>query len=448
MANVKFFIKGKSASSSIYLRFYHGKQYDIKKSTSLLIDSSFWNTEKGTIRQIAKNTEKRNLQNKLNGLKEFVLNHFNNTYFNGGVISSDWLSDAVKTFLNQNTNVDYKFFTDYAEYFYENLDNKILKSGKTGVAKNTKKRFRSIINKIKEFETFGKKRLLIQEVNLKFHKDFIYFLHNKQKLNYNTTGKYLMLVKTICLDARNYGIKVNPELENKLFIAPKEKTDFITLSEEEINIIYNKSFTDKPYLENAKNWLIIGVWSGARVSDLLKFTKKNITNGFIEYTAQKTNQQIILPLHQQVKEILENNNGGFPRNISSQKFNDYIKKVCKDVGINELVEGSKTVNINEDIKDSKIVKKKIFRKVKGTYKKYELVSTHICRRSFATIHYGKDLPTPVIMAVTGHSTERMFLKYIGKTAKDNADVLSEYWKHQEIKKEQRPKLEVIKTGTN
>jgi integrase len=449
MANVKFFIKGKSASSSIYLRFYHGKQYDIKKSTSLLIDSSFWNTEKGTIRQIAKNTEKRNLQNKLNGLKEFVLNHFNNTYFNGGVISSDWLSDAVKTFLNQNTNVDYKFFTDYAEYFYENLDNKILKSGKTGVAKNTKKRFRSIINKIKEFETFGKRRLLIQEINLKFHKDFIYFLHNKQKLNYNTIGKYLMLVKTICLDAKNYGIKVNPELENKKFIAPKEKTTFITLSEEEINKIYNKSFKDKPYLENAKNWLIIGVWSGARVSDLLNFTEKNITNGFIEYTAQKTNQQIILPLHQQVKGILENNKGEFPRKISSQKFNDYIKKVCKDVGIDELVEGSKSIDINQDVKESKTVKnkKKVFRKVKGTYKKYELTSTHIMRRTFATLHYGK-LPTPVIMAVTGHATERMFLKYIGKTAKDNADVLNEFWKHQELKKEQKPKLEVIKTGTN
>lgn len=443
MANVKFFIKGKNTTSSIYLRFYHGKQYDIKRSTSLLIESSFWNAEKGTIRQIAKNTEKRNLQNKLNGLKEYILNQFNNTYFDGGVISSDWLNDAIKTFLNQNTNVDYKYFTDYAEYFYENLGNRILKSGKTGVAENTKKRFRSIINKVKEFETSRKKRLLIQDVNLKFHKDFIHFLHNKQKLNHNTTGKYLMLVKTICLDAKNYGIKINVELENKLFIAPKEKTNFITLSNEEINKIYNTSFKDKPYLENAKNWLIIGVWSGARVSDLLNFTEKNITNGFIEYTAKKTNQQIILPLHQQVKEILQNNNGKFPRNISNQKFNDYIKKVCKDVGINELVEGAKTVNINADTEGTN----KVFRKVKGTYKKHELVSTHICRRSFATLHYGK-LPTPVIMAVTGHATEKMFLKYIGKTAKDNADVLSEFWKHQEHKKEQKPILEIVKTGTN
>ena len=303
--------------------------------------------------------------------------------------------------------------------------------------------YQTIINKILAFEKYKKKRLLIQDVNLKFHKDFIYFLHNVQKLNYNTTGKYLTFIKTICIDAEKYGLKINAEVKGDQFRATKEKVSFITLSETEINKIYNKSFKDKPYLENAKNWLIIGVWTGARVSDLLNFTEKNIKNGFIEYTAIKTNQKIILPLHQQVREIIENNNGEFPRKISSQKFNDYIKKVCELVGINEDIEGSKTININTSTNS----KKKLFRKVKGTYKKFELVSTHICRRSFATNHYGK-LPTPVIMAVTGHTTEKMFLSYCGKTEKDNAETLNNFWKHQELKKEQKPKLEIIKTGTN
>jgi len=55
-----------------------------------------------------------------------------------------------------------------------------------------------------------------------------------------------------------------------------------------------------------------------------------------------------------------------------------------------------------------------------------MTSTHTARRSFATNHYGK-LPTPVIMSATGHTTEKMLLAYIGKTAKDNALVLQEYW---------------------
>jgi hypothetical protein len=52
------------------------------------------------------------------------------------------------------------------------------------------------------------------------------------------------------------------------------------------------------------------------------------------------------------------------------------------------------------------------------------------------------------MAVTGHTTEKMFLSYIGKTSKDNAETLSKFWQNQEIKKEQNPVLEVIKNGTN
>ena len=436
MPTARFLIKGNKNPSSIYIRFRHGKQFDFTKSTSLLIDPSYWSSSKGDVKQIAKNSEKLNLQKKLNDLKSCVLNEFNDVYSDGGIINTDWLNNSIRTFLNQNTNVDFRYFTDYAYYFYDNLGNKVLKSGKTGVTKATIKKYQTIINKILAFEKYRKKRLLLQDINLKFHKDFIYFLHNVQKLNYNTTGKYLTFIKTICIDAKKYGLKINTEVEDDRFRATKEKVSFITLSEIEINNIYNTTFTYKPYLENAKKWLIIGVWTGARVSDLLNFTKDNIKNGFIEYTAQKTNQKIVLPLHQQVREILETNKGEFPRKISSQKFNDYIKKVCENVGMNDEVNGSKSIKL----------KKGVWRKVKDNYKKYELVSSHIMRRSFSTNHYGK-LPTPVIMAVTGHTTEKMFLNYIGKTANDNAETLNKFWQLQESKKEQKPILEVIKNGT-
>ncbi|EAR11712.1 hypothetical protein PI23P_00870 [Polaribacter irgensii 23-P] len=104
--------------------------------------------------------------------------------------------------------------------------------------------------------------------------------------------------------------------------------------------------------------------------------------------------------------------------------------------------------MNEEVNGSKSIKLKkgVWRKVKDDYKKHELVSSHIMRRSFSTNHYGK-LPTPLIMAVTGHTTEKMFLNYIGKTANDNAETLNKFWQLQESKKEQKPILEVIKNGT-
>ncbi|WP_156424163.1 hypothetical protein [Myroides odoratus] len=63
---------------------------------------------------------------------------------------------------------------------------------------------------------------------------------------------------------------------------------------------------------------------------------------------------------------------------------------------------------------------------KGMFKKHELVTSHIGRRSFATNNYGK-IPTVFLMNMTGHSTEQMFLKYIGKGSNDIAMELSEYF---------------------
>ena len=50
------------------------------------------------------------------------------------------------------------------------------------------------------------------------------------------------------------------------------------------------------------------------------------------------------------------------------------------------------------------------------------------------------------MAITGHKTEKMFLKYIGKTAKDNAEALNTYWQNQQSKKNREPKLEPLKNA--
>ena len=66
------------------------------------------------------------------------------------------------------------------------------------------------------------------------------------------------------------------------------------------------------------------------------------------------------------------------------------------------------------------------RKTTGEYEKWELVSSHIGRRSFATNYYGK-IPTVFLKYATGHKTEEMFLKYIGKKSQDMALELSEYF---------------------
>ena len=117
-------------------------------------------------------------------------------------------------------------------------------------------------------------------------------------------------------------------------------------------------------------------------------------------------------------DILGKRNGEFPRAISDQKYNDYIKIVCREAKITQKVNGSV---ISETEPESGI-----YRKETGVFEKCDLVTSHIGRRSFATNNYGT-IPTSFLIYVTGHSTEAMFLNYIGKSNKDIAMELTNYF---------------------
>lgn len=105
-----------------------------------------------------------------------------------------------------------------------------------------------------------------------------------------------------------------------------------------------------------------------------------------------------------------------------------IKVVAEKAGITDEVEGAKIkeIKVKKNGKESKIHRKKF-----GKYPKHELVTSHICRRSFATNLYGK-IDTLTIMKITGHQTEKQFLDYIKITPKEYAIKLKELWSQQSI----------------
>lgn len=175
-------------------------------------------------------------------------------------------------------------------------------------------------------------------------------------------------------------------------------------------------------LDNARDWLIISCYCGQRISDFLRFdksmiryeiNKEGIDKPLIEFTQVKTGKIMTIPLHPKIMVILNKYEGNFPNKISDQKYNEYIKKVCKRAEITELING---VKFN---KETKMKEEKL-------YEKCELVSSHIGRRSFATNNYVK-IPTSFLRNVTGHTTETAFLTYIGKSNKDIALELTKYF---------------------
>ena len=114
-------------------------------------------------------------------------------------------------------------------------------------------------------------------------------------------------------------------------------------------------------------------------------------------------------------------------------FNIHIKAICKEAEINTPTKG-------------RIKEKQGKPSVNKLFPKHEVISSHVCRRSFCTNFYGR-IPTPILMNISAHGTEKMFLKYIGKTTYDNAFQMVEYFSKL-APREKTPQLEVIhNTGT-
>ncbi|HEX8013750.1 MAG TPA: tyrosine-type recombinase/integrase, partial [Flavobacterium sp.] len=250
----------------------------------------------------------------------------------------------------------------------------------------------------------------------------------------NYVGKNIANIITICIDASKNDIETSTQVKNiKGISESKEPEEVVFLSEEEQELIAD-AILKREALINARKWLLLGCLIGQRGGDLLNITDKNIKelNGMkiIELKQQKTGKLVAVPLLPKAIEIIET---GLPYKISLVRFNEYIKDVCQEAGLTEPTIG------REKLKASTAT-------IKKSFPKYKVISSHVCRRSFATNFYGK-IPTPVLMNITAHGTERMFLSYIGKTTYDNAYQMLDYFSKL-TPKTKEPKLELIRNTGN
>ncbi|TWO34707.1 site-specific integrase [Seonamhaeicola sediminis] len=424
MPTPRYRVKTNNKSNSILIRFKQGNQFDTEVSTGIKVPKGKFSNSKQQI-NLTDEVDFKELNKKLRNLKTHIANKYSTDSVNGAIIDNKWLRNNVHAFLNKKTKsnkINSKhFFIPFLEDFIKEAEKRIDHPIRP-IKKRTVEHYKTTKRKVEAFEEHKGKTLKIKDINLHFHDKFIEYLELEQNLNPNTVGGYIDVIRQVCRKAKLKGLDVNNEYESSDFYTPSNETLDTYLNLEEIHKIYNQKF-ELDYLDNARDWLIIGVWTGLRVSDLLSLTKSNIDGDFIKKDTLKTNFPVIIPKHNHVKQILNKRNGNFPRKISDQNFNKYIKKICKEVGLTEKIKGAKIVEIKMT-KDGKKVK--IHRKRVGNYPKYQLISSHICRRSFATNHYGK-LDTLTIMKVTGHKLESQFLSYIKITPKEYAEKLKTYW---------------------
>jgi integrase len=432
MATVNFLVKGNDNPATIYLRFKHGTSIDITRSTDFLINPKDWYSKKGEKqRPIQRDGTLKNLTTDLNQLSNQIIKDFNGS--DVSEINGHWLQRRIDIFRGKDVldNKRSALVLDCIQYIINTSHTRENSKGNLGLSRS---RVNSYKNLLGIFKTYPNgKNLKIKDIDSRFGKDFLTWLIDQKNYSESYARKKVDDLKTVCRDAESDGIEVNSQY-HKIKGGKPTNNFVIYLNPTEIQKIKEAHLVSEK-LQNARKWLLFGCFVGQRGGDLLRIAESNfvVRNGLqvIELEQQKTGKQIAIPILYETEALLSD---GLPYYISIQKFNEYIKEVCMISGLKESIKGFKFDN-------------EIKRKVKGTYPKYALITSHVCRRSFATNLYGV-LPTPLIMQITAHSTEKVLLQYIGKGSYDYAQQIADFYTLQGKKKEKKPQLSIIRNVEN
>lgn len=247
-------------------------------------------------------------------------------------------------------------------------------------------------------EYFGKKQPTFDDINYTFCENFIEWMSEKD-LCANTRGSHVKFVKAAMNEA--YKSKLHHNEEFRTFRKEVEQVDAVYLTNEEVTKIAQLPLCGTHAI--ARDLFIVGCHTGMRFSDYSRLSMNDISDGVIHFITQKCNTPVDIPAHPRVLEILAKYGGSVPK-ITSQKFNLYIKQVCKEAGLNESIALRKG---GEHIR----------------CEKWELVSSHTARRTGLTNMYKAGIPTYRCMMISGHKTEKVFLTYLRITQQENADFL-------------------------
>ena len=425
MATIKFLLQSNSANSNIYLRLSNGRNKVFKRRIGLSIHYADWSA-KDLPKQ--NNSTNKNLTTTLLSLKNNVLKRLNEDSAEGVTINGGWLTRVIDIhFKRINENNKSELVTEAIQLMIESANIRQNSRGGFGLSKSRINSLKALKRVFVEFQKNNNYK--VKDVNVKLANDFLKFQVNNLNYALSSAQKKVSDLKTVCYNAEFEGVQTHYQL--KKIKASNVKNDFIVfLNPKELEGIENANITQS-YLNNARKWLLLGCSIGQRGGDLLSLTKENIVvrNGseVIELKQQKTAKNVTIPILSETKEIIKS---GFPYKISLVNFNKYIKEICRLSGIDNKTKGL-------------LFDRETKRKKEGEYFKWQLVTSHICRRTYATNQFGK-LPTPLIMQVTGHTLEKTFLGYIGKSSYDYAQQIADFYTKQKLKEDRTTKLDIVK----
>jgi len=433
MAKLTFNIrKGVGKSATIQLFFNYGTKKRLRYSTGLRVsDYRNWDSDKMRIKNVTAEVHRNNINNKLTDIQGFLEKvYVKYAVTENKTVNNELLKEELDDYFNKSKAKDQQserlellpFYLWYIEHYQKN----VLPSTGRPMSSGTAKTYRNAYTILQEFND-TQYSLSYDKIDDDFYDRFMSFMYDKDySLNY--IGTQIKILKTIMNASLEKGFHANHNHNKKYFKKPTEEVHNIYLNQDELQRMAELNFnnfnprrinpnfvitTDK--LNNARDLFLISANTGLRVSDFNRLSKKNIIKeggkNYFSLVTIKNSKRLTIPINSAVQNILDKNNGEPPQRMPEQHINYCLKKIGELANINEPVQ-------------KEITKGGVKQTVE--YKKYELISNHTGRRSFCTNAYKSGMPTIDIMAISGHSTEKVFYNYIKVEDLERARKISEH----------------------
>lgn len=300
-----------------------------------------------------------------------------------------------------------KDFFGIIDDFCQNASKRLNSSGEF-VTYHSVNKYIYTARRLREFQEQKRIKLTFENFNEALFIDFKAFcLTSKSQ---NTASRYVGCLRAFFRYAKKkYNVEVNDDY--KEFKLGKVNVENVVLNDDEIKLIYSYN-SDNSKLMNVRRLFLWGCLTGLRFSDYTSLSSENIDfdKMILTKVQQKTGNRVTIPIHPLLKNLIDNEE--LPHAISNQKFNSYIKELCKECGINQQI----------DIKRCRCGKRIVLQ-----VPKYEMITSHTARRSFCTNLYKKGVPAKAIMYFSGHRSFREFEKYVVIDDVEKINLVKSVW---------------------
>jgi len=266
-----------------------------------------------------------------------------------------------------------------------------------------KKHLTTTLNKVKAFSP----GITYQKMNIQYLVDFQNYLKQDCKLGKNTVISEMKRLRSFISYSKKMSWTTLDPFEN-FTIEAESYGDPVFITTQERDLLFNAEISEA-YLSRVRDIFVFQCFIGCRIGDLVKLKKSNIIDGCLEYIAGKTKENkpriARIPLTEKALSILSKYDlpeGDLLPYISSQRYNDYIRKLFKKLELNRMV----TI---VDPKTRNNVQKPIS----------EIASSHMARRVFIGNLHHRGVKNEVIGSMSGHAeNSRAFNRYYAIDVED------------------------------